>query len=386
METVNPGNGRTPENYTVLNSKQLKGRFTVPSPDGSPTAHPVSWRLKARDGETWQEVLSGTTAAGELLEADLGSQKATVFRLEAETKATNHYKKEYNTKVTQNYLVVTPQDNALQAPVEWDIVGHIRPDLRSVSNFILGLVPELREVMFAVNPFTNGMGGGRSSLVGMRQAFQHIKNGGCLAIFPAGAVATYQPQKERTATDPGIIEDCKWPESIVKFIRMAECPVLPVYFEGTCSKHFHRVGKIDARLRTANLVNEVLNKKGMTIPMRIGKPITVAEMNNYESLDDLYGYLRNRIYAMQTEFEPKRRLIPRRKVKTRAEQIALPRDRKSLQRELERIKDKMLFQVSSYQCYLADYNDIPNCIIGSDRHAQQGQTHFRGGGRHQLPG
>ena len=94
-------------------------------------------------------------------------------------------------------------------------------------------------------------------------------------------------------------------------------------------------------------------------------------MNNYESLDDLYGYLRNRIYAMQTEFEPKRRLIPRRKVKTRAEQIALPRDRKSLQRELERIKDKMLFQVSSYQCYLADYNDIPNCIIEIGREREE---------------
>lgn len=119
VETLNPGNGRTPENYTVLNSKQLKVRFTVPAPDGAPTAHPVSWRIKARDGETWQEVLSGTIPAGELLKADLSGQKSTVFRLEAESKATNRYKKEYNTKVTQNYLVVTPQDNALQAPVEW---------------------------------------------------------------------------------------------------------------------------------------------------------------------------------------------------------------------------------------------------------------------------
>ena len=252
-----------------------------------------------------------------------------------------------------------------------DIVGHIRPDLHTISNYILATVPEMRDVMFSVNPFTNGLGGGRSSLVGMRHAFQHIRNGGCLGIFPAGAVATYQPPKLRTAGDPGIIEDCPWPESIVKFIRMAECPVVPVYFEGVASKHFHRVGKIDPRLRTANLVNEILNKKGMTIPMRIGKPITVAEMNNYESLDDLYGYLRNRIYAMQAEFEPKRRLIPRRKVEKRIEQIALPRDRKSLQRELEHIKDKMLFQVSSYQCYLADYEDIPNCIIEIGREREE---------------
>ena len=252
-----------------------------------------------------------------------------------------------------------------------DIVGHIRPDLRTISNYLLGLVPEMKDTIFSVNPFTNGLGGGRSSLVGMRHAFQHIKSGGCLGIFPAGAVATYQPDKKRTATEPGIIEDCPWPESIIKFIRMAECPVVPVYFEGVCSKHFHRVGKIDPRLRTANLVKEVLNKEGKTIPMRIGKPITVAEMNNYESLDDLYGFLRNRIYAMQAEFEPKRRLIPRRKVERRAEQIALPRDRKSLQKELEHLHDKMLFQTSSYQCYLVDYNDIPNCIIEIGREREE---------------
>ncbi len=260
-------------------------------------------------------------------------------------------------------LIANHHFGGVDGMMTFDIFGHIRPDLHSISNFVLGLIPEMRSSMFSVNPFTNGLGGDRSSLVGMRQALQHIKAGGCISLFPSGAVATTQPPKNRTATEPGIIEDCPWPISIVKFIRMCECPVIPVYIEGTCSKRFHRLGRIDERLRTASLVNEILNKKGLTVPMRIGKPITVAEMNNYEELEDLYGFLRNRIYAMQSEFEPKRRIIPRRRVLRRTEQIALPRDRKSLQREFEKLKSKMLFQVSSYQCYLVDYEDIPNGMV-----------------------
>ncbi len=38
--------------------------------------------------------------------------------------------------------------------------------------------------------------------------------------------------------------------------------------------------------------------------MRIGKPVSVEEMNRYGTLEELYGFLRNRIYAMQAEFEP----------------------------------------------------------------------------------
>ena len=188
----------------------------------------------------------------------------------------------------------------------FDVIGHIRPDLHSVSTFLLGKVPEINPAMFSVNPFTNGVGGGQGSVGGMRQALAHVRNGGCIQLFPAGEVATWQSAANRTALEKGIVEDCPWPISIVKFIRMCKCPVLPVYFEGSNSKHFHRVGKIHPMLRTLNLVKETVKKAGSTIPMRIGKPISVAEMDEYESLEDLYGFLRNRIYAMQAEFEPKR--------------------------------------------------------------------------------
>lgn len=192
----------------------------------------------------------------------------------------------------------------LDGMMTFDLIGHVRPDYHTLSTFLLGKVPEIKPAMFAVNPFSNDGTSNRSSMTGIKNALMHIRKGGCLGLFAAGAVATYQPKKERTSWEKHIIEDCPWPMSIVKFIRTCNCPVLPVYFEGACSERFHRIGKIHPLLRTANLVNETINKQGRTIPMRIGKPISVEEMNKYEALEELYGYLRNRIYAMQAEFEP----------------------------------------------------------------------------------
>ena len=185
-----------------------------------------------------------------------------------------------------------------------DLIGHIRPDYRTVSTFLLGKVPEMKPTMFPVNPFSSSGTGARGNMTGIRNALKHIKDGGCLGLFAAGAVATYQPKKERTAWEKHIVEDCPWPMSIVKFIRTCNCPVLPVYFEGGCSERFHRLGRIHPMLRTVNLVNETINKQGKHIPMRIGKPVSVEEMNRYETLEELYGFLRNRIYVMQAEFEP----------------------------------------------------------------------------------
>ncbi len=264
-------------------------------------------------------------------------------------------------------LIANHHFGCLDGLLMFDLIGHIRPDLHSVTTFLLGVVPEMRPAIFSVNPFNNGVAAGQSNLQGMRQALEHIHNGGSIALFPAGEVATYQPSGKRTALEGPVVEDIPWPASIVKFIRMCNCPVIPVYIEGSCSKRFHRLGKIHPMLRTLNLVRETINKKGRTVPMRIGKPISVTEMSNYKTLEDLYGYLRNRIYAMQAEFEPK----PKAFSVKRPEPIAPPGNPEKMQQELDRIPSKMLFQVASYQCYLADYDDIPECILELGRSREE---------------
>ena len=158
---------------------------------------------------------------------------------------------------------------------------------------------------------------------------------------------------------------------MIKLIRNANVPVVPVYFEAQNSKWFHFVGRIHPMLRTLNLPNELFNKKGKKIPMRIGKPIMPNELAEYPEIDQLGGYLRSRVYAMEAEFNnPNEELTKPPELVT---PISLPRDKKAVVKEFDRLRaaGKQLFDVAGYQCFLADAADIPIAMIEIGRRREE---------------
>lgn len=251
------------------------------------------------------------------------------------------------------------------------VIGTMRTDFRIMANFLLTMIPSLKESFIAVNPFSDGVSS-RSSLSGLREAKELLASGGCLGLFPAGEVSTYQWHKNRTALKRHVVEDIPWPGSIIKFIRNANVPVIPVYFEASNSHRFHLLGRIHPFLRTLNLANELFNKKGKTIPMRIGKAIMPNEMAEYSENTDLGNYLRSRVYAMESEFNNtnNRSALP---VSGLVTPIALPRDKKAVVKEFDRLKNngKKLFDVAAYQCYLADASEIPVAMIELGRRREE---------------
>ncbi len=184
-------------------------------------------------------------------------------------------------------------------------------------------------------------------------------------------MSTYQHGKNRTSLKRHVVEDIPWPNSIIKFIRNANVPVIPVYFEAKNSRWFHFLGRIHPLLRTANLANELFNKKGRTVPMRIGKPIMPNEMAEFTEISHLGAYLRSRVYAMESEFNNTNAELT--KAPVLVTPIALPRDKKAVVKEFSRLKNagKMLFEVAAYQCYLAEYEEIPISMIELGRRREE---------------
>ncbi|MFA5324560.1 MAG: lysophospholipid acyltransferase family protein [Bacteroidales bacterium] len=247
------------------------------------------------------------------------------------------------------------------------IFGSMRCDYKTLSNFILTMIPNLKDTFLPVNPFSN-MPGIKSSFSGIRMAKEHLNSGGALGLFPAGEVSTFQRPGKKVAPKKGrVCEDIAWPENMIKLIKTAGVPVIPVYFDGENSKIFHFLGKINPMLRTVSLLREVYNKKGKSIKMRIGKPIGVSEIAEYSNLKELGEYLRNRVYSLEGDLSnvntalnvSPEKIVP----------IALPKDKKTIIKEFEKIKSKKLFESSSFQCFLTDYQEIPNIIheIGRKR-------------------
>lgn len=250
------------------------------------------------------------------------------------------------------------------------VIGTMRTDFKIMANFLLTMIPSLKESFIAVNPFSDSVSA-RSSLAGLRFAKEHLAAGGSLGLFPAGEVSTYQRPKNRSSLKRHVVEDIPWPASVIKLIRNANVPVIPVYFEAQNSKWFHFLGRIHPMLRTLNLPNELFNKKGKTIPMRIGKAIMPNELAEFPDLEQLGGYLRSRVYAMEAEFNnPNEELMKPPEMVT---PISLPRDKKAVVKEFDRLKNggKKLFDVANYQCYLAEADEIPVAMIELGRRREE---------------
>jgi putative hemolysin len=234
------------------------------------------------------------------------------------------------------------------------ILGKKRPDLKILTNFILSLIPNLSGNFFPVNPFTDRPGM-KSSLGGLKMAKEHLASGGVLGLFPSGEVSS-NANKEK------VVKDIPWQPSIIKLIKGAGVPVVPIYFSGENSKLFHLMGKINPYLRTARLPHELVNKRGKTIGLRIGKPIMPTELEEFADIHALGKYLWNRTYALEAN-------IPDSTVETApalqqapAEPIAPHVPQELLCADIESIAAEKLFEVRSYECYLARTEQIPNLM------------------------
>ena len=238
-----------------------------------------------------------------------------------------------------------------------DTVGRKRPDYKLLTTFMLALVPNLRDRFLPVDNLS-GKTDARS-VNSIRAALRHIADGGGIGFFPSGEVATYQKPEKRTAVcEEPVIEDIPWAANIIKLIKKSGLPVIPIYFDGTNSRNFHWLGRIHPRLRTARLVHELMNKKGTHVRVRIGQPIQPAEVENMD-LQTFGDYIRNRCYALEANCREDQQV---KADFSQAAPLAPAVDPELVRAEMERIKDRMLFESGDYRVYLSLPGDIPNTM------------------------
>ena len=142
------------------------------------------------------------------------------------------------------------------------LLTRVRHDVKIVTNFVLGDVPELQQHCFFVDPFETdrSMEANRRAL---KECLTWLHRGGILAIFPAGEVSHLQVPEAKIA-DPA------WNQTAVRLARRTGASVLPIFFCGHNSVGFQILGMFHPRLRTALLLQEFLQQEGKTIEVRVG--------------------------------------------------------------------------------------------------------------------
>ena len=177
------------------------------------------------------------------------------------------------------------------------VVGAIRKDYKVMVNWILNKIDVLEENFIGVNPYSKDskMSTVKSSVGGVKLCLEHIRAGHPIGFFPAGGVST----SHLTYT-----KDREWQEPVLKLIKKNKLPVIPMYISGTNSWLYRFLGFIDWRLRMVRLFHEVGNKRGKTIAIRFGEPISVEEQSKFEDIKAFGEFLKNKTYALQKERSP----------------------------------------------------------------------------------
>jgi putative hemolysin len=237
-----------------------------------------------------------------------------------------------------------------------------RPDVRVFANYVLGRIPELRELFLLVDPF-GGPQSVRANLRAMRRAVGWLAGDHVLALFPAGEVSHLNLRRRQ-------VEDPPWLDTVEGLVRRSRTTVLPVYFPGRNSGRFQAAGLLHPRLRTAMLGRELLRRRGRPIEARIGSPIPWRQLASHSGEGELTSYLRSRTYVLSERPRVAAGPVQPRVTPRQVAPLASPTPQQLIVDEVASLPaDNRLVDAGQEAVYVAAAPEIPNLLreIGLQR-------------------
>lgn len=173
------------------------------------------------------------------------------------------------------------------------VVSSRRPRFKVMVNMVLNYITAMRPNFIAVDALASDDPAKKAvSMNGIKQAIMQVRRGEPIGFFPAGAVSKVNIR--------GRLEDREWQPTIIRLIQQMKVPVIPIYFHGSNSWWFNFLGVVCWQLRTLRLPAEVFRKKGKTLHLSVGEPISVEEQLKHSgSVEELGKFLKEKTYALR---------------------------------------------------------------------------------------
>lgn len=249
-------------------------------------------------------------------------------------------------------LIVSNRPFGLLEPI---IVGHFiartRPDLRIVANDVITNVNELAPYLIKVTD-KSADEAKRKNAAAMKEAIQHLRQGGALLVFPASEVAHYRPGRG--------IREAQWSDHVGALARRTGASVLPVYFPGHNSLLFQATGMLHRHLRTGMVMREFVSRKSSPATMRVGQAIATSKLRKFSTDADRTSFVR-----LQTLVLEKRHATdPVASEQTAYPPVAHSVARNLLQREVDILARKgcELTRQSGLVAYISTSSDMPHLL------------------------
>jgi len=152
-----------------------------------------------------------------------------------------------------------------------ELIGRVREDYRILTRaFLTNIDADAAKFLIPV-PFPHEQDA-QAKMVEMRkQAMAHLKNGGVVAVFPSGVVASSE-------TFFGPIIEKEWNLFTAKMIRTSRARVVPLFFPGANSRWYQIANRLSPTLRQSLLLHEIVRSCGKPQNPVVGHPFDADEV------------------------------------------------------------------------------------------------------------
>lgn len=269
---------------------------------------------------------------------------------------------------TEGRLVVVANHpfGGIEGVILASVLQKVRPDVKIMANYMLEMIPELRDVFLFVNPFESKEAA-RQNMASMKATIGHLRDEGVLGVFPSGTVS-HMSWGDRQIKDP------EWKQNIAGIIRRTQASVVPVYFCGHNGPLFQTAGLLHPRLRTALLPRQFSNKRKQRFRLRIGRPISAERLKAFPEAKTMMQYLRQKTYLLESIYPgapaPAESLVKQAEQKPKSfpsnrmpESIIEPVEKELLLQDIGQFEeDQKLISNNEYDVYCAEHAQIPNIM------------------------
>ena len=154
------------------------------------------------------------------------------------------------------------------------LISHVRDDYQILTRALLVGVKRVERYLLPV-AFPHEEDAIRKNIEMRQKAIAALKEGHCIALFPAGTVST-------SPTFFGEPEEREWATFTAKMIRQSGARVLPIYFTGRNTRWFQIANKLGDTFRQSLLLYEIRAAFGKKQNPVIGELIDPEIIKSYE--------------------------------------------------------------------------------------------------------
>jgi putative hemolysin len=156
-----------------------------------------------------------------------------------------------------------------------DLIGRVRPDYRILTRSLLTGIDEVAGSFMIPVPFPHDPEAQRKYVEMRANAMKHLKDGGVVALFPSGVVASSE-----TWWGPAV--EAEWNVFTAALIRRSGATVVPMKFTGANSRAYQIANKISPILRQGLLLHEIVNSLNTPQKPVVGHPLPAEQVEEMQ--------------------------------------------------------------------------------------------------------